>query len=107
MIFGIAQHACEQFGVAFISAIDRRKAHPKPLVLVPDGPPRSGLRRGITFLRQLRTGQIETPVIGKMRVDRVPLNTGPLRNHADCRKRRPHAAVQIDGGFDDALRHLD
>jgi hypothetical protein len=33
----------------------------------------------------------------------VPLNTGPLGDHADRRERRSDASMQIDGGLDDAL----
>jgi hypothetical protein len=37
-----------------------------------------------------------------MRIERVPLNAGSLGDHADGRSRRANAAMQIDGGFDDA-----
>ncbi len=65
-----------------------------------------GLRQRIALLRQPRAGQIKAPLIGKMRIERVPLNAGPLGHHADRRERRSDAAVQIDGGFDDALPGL-
>src|SRR5262245_43013931 len=41
-----------------------------------------------------------------MRVQRMALNAGPFGDHAEGRKRRPDAAVQIDGRFDDASPRL-
>ena len=37
-----------------------------------------------------------------MRIERVALNAGALRDHAERRARRADAAVQVDRGFDDA-----
>src|SRR5262245_59798480 len=37
-----------------------------------------------------------------MRVKRMALNTGPFGHHAKGRERRPEAAVQVNGRFDDA-----
>src|SRR4029450_3671772 len=103
MAFGVAQHASGQFGVAFVPAIDCKKADPKPLIWILDVPPGPGLRQRVALERQSPAGQIKAPLIGKMRVTRVPLNTGPLGDHADRRERRSDASMQIDGGLDDAL----
>ena len=41
-----------------------------------------------------------------MRIKSVPLNAGPFRHHADGGERGTDAAMQIDGGFDNALSGL-
>ena len=57
-------------------------------------------------MRQPRAGEEQAALIGKMRIERVPLNAGALGDHAERRLRRADAAVQIDRGFDDALPGL-
>ena len=65
--------------------------------------PGLGIRQRIALHAPARSRREKAPLVGKVGIERVPLNAGPLGHHAEGGQRRADAAVQLHGGFDDAL----
>jgi hypothetical protein len=49
-----------------------------------------------------RASHPKAALVGEMSIERVTLNTGPLRHHAEGRVCGTHTAVQVDGRLDDS-----
>ncbi len=50
-----------------------------------------------------RAGHAEAELVGEMRVKRVALHAGLVRDHAEGRRRRTKLCVQLDCGFDQPI----
>ena len=70
------------------------------------GPPRRGVRRRVALVSEARAGEQQAALVGKMRIEGVPLHAGAFRHHAHRGGRGTDAAVQRDGGFHDPLPGL-
>lgn len=103
MVLGIPQHAASELGVSRVPGINVLKADAEPLLRIGDTAPWVCIGKRIAFQREAGARGEQAPLIRKMCIERVPLHPCPLRHHAECRLRRPNAAVQIDRSLDDAL----
>jgi hypothetical protein len=105
-MLGIAKHAGEKRRVAGVPVVDGAKTGRKPLAIVRDVAPYQPVRRRIAVLHQAGARGQEAALVGKVRIEGVPLHAGALRHHAERRRCRPDAAVQINRRLDDALPRL-
>ena len=105
-MLGVAQHAGGERGIVRVPAVDCREAGAQTLAPFRDRTPNLRFRKRVTIHRISRAGEIEAALVGKVRVERMALHAGAIGDHADRRRCWADAAVQIHGGFHDALPGL-
>src|SRR3954463_4490980 len=105
-MLGIAKYVGDQRGVSLKPRIDRDEASRKALTLVSDTAPGLRIRRRVALIGHPRASRQKAALIWKMSIERMPLHTGPFRQHAVGRLGRADRSMQLDRRFDDPPSRL-
>ncbi len=105
-MLGVAHYTRHQRGIALVPSVDRGQRGGEPLGTVGDGAPDRGLWQRIALVDEPGARHGEAALVGEVCIERVPLHTSAISNHAEGGRRRPKARMQLDCGLDNALAGL-